>query len=94
LEISVNPVLRSEGDVNEQPTPIFIGGTGRCGTTILNYMLRGHNDVRAHRYESMFLTDRDGLLDLLDRPRSAWALARFGKRLTGDWFKKATTVRL
>lgn len=46
-------------------TPIFTGGTGRSGTTIIGAMLGHHSQVWAtFPREIRFLTDRFGLLDL------------------------------
>ena len=46
--------------------PVFSGGTGRSGTTLIGKILGKHPRVHAGRpYEIKFLTGRDGLLDLL-----------------------------
>lgn len=46
-------------------TPIFTGGTGRSGTTVLGTLLGKHSQVWAtFPRELRFLTDRYGLLDL------------------------------
>lgn len=48
------------------PTGVFIGGTGRSGTTVLSHMLAaGPQLARTVPTEVRFLTDRGGLLDLL-----------------------------
>ena len=47
-----------------QNSPIFIGGTGRSGTTILSRYLGSHHLVANVPFESRFLIDKDGLLDL------------------------------
>lgn len=44
--------------------PIFIGGTGRSGTTILAKILSQHNNVYKFPIELRYLTDPDGLLSL------------------------------
>lgn len=44
--------------------PIFVGGTGRSGTTITGYLLGSHPGIwNTEPIEIRFLTDRDGLLD-------------------------------
>ena len=46
--------------------PVFSGGTGRSGTTLIGKILGKHPRVHAGRpYEIKFLTGRDGLLDPL-----------------------------
>ena len=46
--------------------PVFSGGTGRSGTTLVGKILGKHPRVHAGKpYEIKFLTGRDGLLDLL-----------------------------
>lgn len=47
--------------------PIFSGGTGRSGTTLIGKILSRHESVLAgNPYEIKFLTGRGGLLDLVD----------------------------
>lgn len=48
-------------------TPVFTGGTGRSGTTIVGKLLARHELIHAgHPYEIKFVTGKGGLLDLLD----------------------------
>lgn len=47
--------------------PLFIGGTGRSGTTILARVVGRHPDVHTMRWETQFLTHRRGLVGLHER---------------------------
>lgn len=47
-------------------TPIFIGGTGRSGTTILSKFIGSHEEVVKIPLESRFIIDKNGLIDLLE----------------------------
>lgn len=47
--------------------PVFSGGTGRSGTTLVGKILSRHESVHAgNPYEIKFLTGKSGLLDLVD----------------------------
>lgn len=43
---------------------IFIGGTGRSGTTILSEYLGTHQRIRKIPFESRFIIDKNGMIDL------------------------------
>jgi hypothetical protein len=46
--------------------PVFVGGTGRSGTTVMGDLLGQHPDVRTSTpIEIKFLSNRSGLLDLV-----------------------------
>lgn len=46
--------------------PIFVGGTGRSGSTVVGYLLGAHPEIWATTpREIRFITDRGGLLDLV-----------------------------
>jgi hypothetical protein len=47
------------------PEPIFIGGTGRCGTTVLGRLIGAHSDYAMIPFEVRFHADRGGVPDLL-----------------------------
>lgn len=54
---------------------IFVGGTGRSGSTVVGYLLGAHPAVWATMpREVRFITDRGGLLDLVYGARSRIAL--------------------
>jgi omega-hydroxy-beta-dihydromenaquinone-9 sulfotransferase len=44
--------------------PLFVGGTGKCGTTQLTRVLGEHPQVHALKWESRFLVDPGGFEDL------------------------------
>jgi hypothetical protein len=47
-------------------TPVFVGGTGRSGTTVMGDLLGKHRDVRTSTpIEIKFLSNRSGLLDVV-----------------------------
>ncbi len=56
--------------------PIFSGGTGRSGTTVVGKLLAKHPDIRGGKpYEIRFVNDRFGLLDLcfgVEEFESSW----------------------
>ena len=73
--------------------PIFTGGTGRSGTTVLGTLLGKHSQVWATLpRELRFLTDRFGLLDLTivgTAPSLLPAAIKerlFLRRLNGEWW--------
>ena len=45
---------------------VFVGGTGRSGTTLIQNILGRHDDIYALEKEMRFLTDPDGLNSLVD----------------------------
>lgn len=59
--------------------PLFVGGVGRSGTTILMEMLGTHKSIYSFDREMRFITDSDGLLDLKRKLSSSYSLqnARF-----------------
>jgi hypothetical protein len=78
-----------DGTTPEEPAPpIFIGGTGRSGTTILLQVLRAHSRIFGTRYEGRFLVSRFGLLELERKGFSPEAFEEFRTLVLGDWFKK------
>lgn len=55
---------------------IFIGGTGRSGTTILYNVLRCQEEIHALPHEMRFLIDPDGLIDLVDALTDSYSPVR------------------
>ena len=69
--------------------PIFLGGTGRSGTTLLYEILGRHRSVHAFPIEMRLLVDPDGALDLVESLTSTFspvrareALYRFERLMT------------
>jgi len=52
---------------------IFIGGTGRSGTTILSKIIGKHTDVFRYPYETRFIIDPDGIINLVDSLSDNWS---------------------
>jgi hypothetical protein len=51
---------------NTQPIPVFVGGTGRSGTTVMGDLLGNHPEIRTSTpIEIKFLSNRSGLLDVV-----------------------------
>lgn len=69
--------------MNRDVLPIFSGGTGRSGTTVVGKLLARHPDIRGGKpYEIRFINDRFGLLDLcygVEEFESSWK--RFASKL-------------
>ena len=68
--------------------PIFIGGTGRSGTTMLYQLLGQHPSIRSLRWETGFLVMKNGLIDLIQNDMDSAHFAAFKRRLTTNWFRR------
>ena len=51
--------------LTDKPRPVFIGGTGRSGTTVAKRMLGSHPGIASVRPESKFISMDGGLVDML-----------------------------
>ncbi|MPZ53403.1 MAG: hypothetical protein GEU79_11845 [Acidimicrobiia bacterium] len=67
--------------------PIFVGGTGRSGTTILAKAVSAHPSVSLVPIETRFLVDGNGLLDVVADPDRFPA---FRERITTTWWKRTS----
>lgn len=67
--------------------PIFVGGTGRSGTTITAKVLAAHPDYALIPYEVHFITDAGGLCDLVC---GRTTIGRFERRFVARWFVRHT----
>lgn len=56
--------------------PIFIGGTGRSGTTILKAVLQQHSNIVTIPNELRVIIDPDGVLDLFSALTERWSVNR------------------
>lgn len=60
---------------------IFIGGTGRCGTSILKEALALHPQAASLPFEYRFIIDPDGVADFYASSRASWSPALMHRRL-------------
>jgi len=51
----------------------FVCGTGRCGTTVIKRILAKHQKVFAFPFESRFMVDPDGVVDLYESLSRSWS---------------------
>jgi hypothetical protein len=60
---------------------IFVGGTGRCGKSIVAECLAQHPDAFKLPFELRFLTDPDGIVDFYTSSLSSWSPFLADRRL-------------
>ena len=65
--------------------PVFVGGTGRSGTTIVARVLGSHPESHMIPIEVRFLVDPNGLCDLV---AGETGFGRFSRLLLGPWWQR------
>lgn len=65
--------------------PIFVGGTGRSGTTITARALGSHSRIHMIPIEVRFIVDPGGLCDLV---AGKTGIGRFIERIQGGWWHR------
>ena len=58
--------------MSEYAKPVFIGGTGRSGTTILSKVLSQHENI-LQLVETRFIIDPDGIIELIPALTDNWS---------------------
>ena len=52
---------------------ILVGGTGRCGTSILKEILATHPNAASLPFEYRFIIDPDGIIDFYASYTATWS---------------------
>jgi hypothetical protein len=70
--------------------PIFIGGTGRSGTSIMARVMASHPDIVLPAHENKLILEKDGLMDLVERLGGRYDIKRNHYAVTGfaAWARK------
>ncbi len=79
------PVNRPVQPAAGQIRPVFVGGTGRSGTTVTAKLLGAHPACHAIPIEVRFITDPGGLCDLAE---GRTTFQQFRRKLLRHWFHR------
>ena len=52
---------------------VFVGGTGRCGTSIVRKLFTRHSQITSLSFESRFIIDPNGILDFYGSFTNLWS---------------------
>lgn len=66
---------------HNEPPVLFIGGTGRCGSSILREALGQHSLCGVLEFEHRFLIDPDGLVDFYTSYDNTWSPYNYDLRV-------------
>ncbi len=69
----------------ESAEPIFVGGTGRSGTTVVGQLIGARSDVALVPIELRFHVERGGLADLA---AGTITIDQFAQRLRRKWYER------
>jgi hypothetical protein len=84
--------LQRDGECAAHPAPpVFVGGTGRCGTTILGRLLGSHPDYVTIPVEARFHASQDGLPGVL---RGTVAPEELVRRMREHWYARPGRPKL
>ncbi len=75
----------ADGALDAAMLPIFVGGTGRSGTTILSALLGRHPELTRLISELRFITEYGGLVDVVEGSTS---VGQFGRRINRLWWER------
>ena len=70
-----------ENDTLNEPRVLFIGGTGRCGSSILREAFGNHSQCGVLPFEYRFMIDPDGIFDFYKSYREVWSPYNYDLRI-------------
>ena len=79
---------RPAAAAHDPESPVFVGGSGRSGTTLLSRILGYHPNLFSLRYESRFLVAPVGLVRLAEKGLKPGEVELFVSRLRKRWYHR------